>query len=263
MKLDSLQFESLSEQIWASNIRREDLVLRVTNALREQVLSGKMAPGTKFLPEADFARNLGISRPSLREAIRVLAREGLITVKHGVGTFVTVERKPMLNSLELMRSITEMIRASGGEPACRDLKIDPIEASDQVAKALDVEPGAKVGRISRVRLINDRPFVVAKEYLALDGRQRSFENLTRFAGGSLYEFLREHFNLTMSHSKLRITAVAAETSMAQVLNLRRGAPLLQMHEIHYGFDGKPALLAINYHNTEVVEFSSMRSGTLV
>ena len=159
-----------------------------------------------------------------------------------------------------MRSIAEMVRASGGEPACRDLAIDLIEAPDDVAGALEVEPGTEIGRVSRVRLINDKPFVVAKEYLVLDRQQRSFDNLKRFTGGSLYEFLRVHFSLPLSHSKLRISAVAAEPGMAQVLKLPKRAPLLMMREVHYGFDGQPALLAVNYHNTAVVEFTSMRSG---
>jgi GntR family transcriptional regulator len=95
--LNDINSTDLGAKIWASNARREDLVQRVANALREQILSGQMPAGTKLIPEAEFAKNLGISRPSLREAIRILAREGLILVKHGVGTFVTDAKKPMLN----------------------------------------------------------------------------------------------------------------------------------------------------------------------
>lgn len=261
--LSDPNFTGLSEKIWAPNIRREDLVQRVANALREQVLSGRLPPGTRLTPEAEFARSLGISRPSLREAIRILAREGLIVVKHGVGTFTTSETKPILGSLELMRSMTDMIRASGAEPASGDLSINLIEPPTDVAQELGLAPGAKIGRVSRVRLINERPFAVSKEYIALDGRQRSFEALQAFAGGSLYEFLRQNLALPISHSKLRMSAVAADAAMAQRLKLGKRAPLLLMRELHFGFDGQPALLTINYHNTEVIEFTSVRSGMAV
>jgi GntR family transcriptional regulator len=254
---------SLSDKIWAPNIRREDLVQRVANALREQILSGQLSAAVKLTPEAEFARNLGISRPSLREAIRILAREGLIVVKHGVGTFVTNETKPILGSLELMRSMTEMIRASGGDPTCRDLSIELIDPPVDVAEELELARGAKIGRVSRVRLINERPFAISKEYIVLDGGRRSFEALKAFAGGSLYEFLRQDFGLPISHSKLRMSAVAADGPMAQVLRLGKRAPLLLMRELHYGFDGQPALLTVNYHNTEVIEFTSVRSGMAI
>jgi DNA-binding GntR family transcriptional regulator len=261
--LNDINFTDLGAKIWASNARREDLVQRVANALREQILSGQLPAGTKLIPEAEFAKNLGISRPSLREAIRILAREGLILVKHGVGTFVTDAKKPLLNSLELMRSMTDVIRASGGEPASRDLAIDLVDSPPDVAEELDVAPGTKVGRISRVRLIDDKPFVVAREYLVLDGQQRSFDALKGFTGGSLYEFMRLNLGVSISHSTLRMSAVAADGSMAQVLGLGKKAPLLRMRELHFGFDGQPALLAINYHNTEVVEFTSMRAGMVI
>jgi DNA-binding GntR family transcriptional regulator len=258
--LSDTNFTSLSEKIWAPNVRREDLVQRVANALREQILSGQLSAGTKLMPEAEFARNLGISRPSLREAIRILAREGLIVVKHGVGTFITNETKPMLGSLELMRSMTDMIRASGGEPACRDLSIDLIEPPVDVAEELELGPSARIGCVSRVRLINDRPFAVSKEYVVLDGRQRNFDALKAFTGGSLYAFLKHNFGLPISHSKLRMSAVAADAAMARMLQLGKRAPLLLMRELHFAFDGQPVLLAINYHNAEVIEFTTMRAG---
>lgn len=106
----------LIEKIWAANTQREDLVKRVANALREEITSGKLSPGAKLLPEAQLAVELGVSRPSLREAIRILAHEGRIVVKHGIGTFVGKEPK-LLGPLELMRSMTELIRAAGGVPS--------------------------------------------------------------------------------------------------------------------------------------------------
>ncbi|MDR3495581.1 MAG: GntR family transcriptional regulator [Ancalomicrobiaceae bacterium] len=241
-------------------MHREDLVQRVANAMREQIFSGQLAAGSKLIPEAELARQIGISRPSLREAIRILAREGLISVKHGVGTFVSKETKPLLGSLELMRSMVDMIKQAGGEPACSDLSITRIDPPVAVAQELELARNETVGLISRVRLFNNTPFVVAREYVVLGAEPRSFETLSRFGGTSLYEFLRQEFGLAISHSKARLTAVASDAAMAKVLNLKKGAPLLLMHETHYGFDGKPVLLAVNCHNTEVIEFTSMRSG---
>jgi GntR family transcriptional regulator len=252
--------QELSNMIWSADNRREDLVQRVTKALREQILSGQLSPGMKLVPEAEFSKTLGISRPSLREALRVLAREGLINVRHGVGTFVSDNVKPMINSLELMRSMTDLIRSAGGEPRTRDLSIDLIEPPDDVAEQMELKAGQLVGRIYRVRLRDDRPFVVAKEYVVLDGERRSFETLKLFDGGSLYGFLRERMDMAISHSNLRMSAVAAEPAMAQVLGLPRHAPLLLMRETHYGFGGRPCLYSVNYHNTAIVEFVSNRAG---
>ena len=96
---------------------------RVADALREQIGSGKLKPGARLISEVALAQKLEISRPTLREAIRILGREGLLNIKHGVGTFVAKEHQPDLGSLEPMRSMTDLIRSVGGVPGDSHLKI--------------------------------------------------------------------------------------------------------------------------------------------
>jgi GntR family transcriptional regulator len=249
----------LSEKIWASNLQRDDVVKRVANALRDEMVSGRLPPGAKLTPEGRLAIELGVSRPSLREAIRILAHEGRIVVKHGVGTFVSKEPR-LLGPLETMRSMTELIKAAGGVPSHRDLSIELVEPPGQAAAELGLADGDRVGLVSRVRLMDDVPFAEAKEYVLVGAPPRSFETLTRFAAGSLYQFLREEFGIAISHSHAKLTAVAADSRVARVLGLRKGAPLLLMRELHYSSEGKPVLLTINHHNSNVMEVTSMRSG---
>lgn len=257
--MNETDLQSLTEKIWAANSQREDLVQRVANALRNQIVSGQLEAGTKLIPEAQLAIQLGISRPSLREAIRILGHEGLLVVKHGVGTFVSKEAK-VLGPLELMQSMSQLIRTAGGSPSHRDLSIELVEPSAHIASELKITEGVRVGAISRVRLMDDVPFVLAHEYVVLGGAPRTFESLSQFADGSLYEFLRSRFGVMISHSMARISAIAADTATGKLLNLRKGAPLLAMHELHFDQDNRPVLLTINHHNTQVVEFTTLRSG---
>lgn len=250
----------LNEKIWPSGAHRDDLVQRVTNALRDQILSGRLKPGAKLAAEAVLARSLGISRPTLRAAIRVLAHESLLAVKHGVGTFVAQEPKRMLGSLEFMRSMTDLIRASGCAPAVRALSIELATASPEVAEMLDLKAGAPVALISRVRLADGVPFVVSKEYVTLASPEHDFRQLQTFDGGSLYDFLRVNCDRPISHSSLRMSATSADPALAKLLELTRHAPLLRMREVHFDFNGRPMLYSVNIHNTEVVEFTSLRSG---
>jgi GntR family transcriptional regulator len=262
MTVEDIDLTNLSERIWAANLQREDLVQRIANALREQILSGQLAAGQRLIPEAQLAVRLHVSRPSLREAIRMLAHEGLLLVKHGVGTFVSKEAK-VLGPLERMQSMSELIKAAGGEPSDRHLGVDVIEPNAHVAHELRLGEGERVGWVSRVRLMDGMPFVLANEYIVLGPPPRTFETLTRFTSGSLYAFLRQEFGMFISHSMARLSAIAADAHTGKLLNLKKGAPLLVMHELHCEPDGKPALLTINHHNTQVVEFTTMRSGARV
>ena len=93
--------------------------------------------GARLLPEAQLAEQLHVSRPSLREAIRLLAHEGLLAVKHGVGTFVSKEAR-VLGPLERMQSMSELIRAAGGQPSHRDLSIELLEPNAHIASELNL-----------------------------------------------------------------------------------------------------------------------------
>src|SRR5437868_11680412 len=98
---------------------REALARRVANAIRQEIASGQLKPGTRLSNEVALAKALDISRPTLREAIRVLGREGLLRIKHGVGTFVAEEPRVIWGRLDSMRSMTDLIRSVGGAPGDR------------------------------------------------------------------------------------------------------------------------------------------------
>src|ERR1019366_10430482 len=83
-----LQTNELSGKVWRG-MPREDLVTRVANALREQIRSGRLARGSRFCGEVELAKQIGISRPTLREATRIPALAGRIEIRHGAGTFVS------------------------------------------------------------------------------------------------------------------------------------------------------------------------------
>ncbi|HCE09651.1 MAG TPA: GntR family transcriptional regulator [Oxalobacteraceae bacterium] len=61
----------------------------VAGGLEKRILEGSLKPGDRLSSERDLALELGVSRPSLRAAIQILVSKGLLTTKHGGGTFVT------------------------------------------------------------------------------------------------------------------------------------------------------------------------------
>jgi GntR family transcriptional regulator len=116
-----------------------------------------------------------------------------------------------------------------------------------------------VARISRVRLVDGAPLAVAAEYLPLSAHV-SFERLASFSGASLYEFLTRDLGLSLLRSEMSVTAVGATASQAKDLNIKRGAPLLQMRELHFGEGDRRILYSINHHNSAVIDLTLVRVG---
>jgi GntR family transcriptional regulator len=85
---------------------RVSLPTQTSEYIRELITSGEYEPGQQLPSEGEFARQLGISRPTLREALHSLELEGLIYCRHGVGTFVNPSYgKRMESGLEVLESI--------------------------------------------------------------------------------------------------------------------------------------------------------------
>lgn len=253
------QSDQLSYRIW-QGVPREDLVTRVANALREQVQAGTLAKGSQLPGEMELARQLGISRPTLREATRILAREGLLVIRHGVGTFVSDNSTHVSSPLDTMRSMSTLIRDFGGEPRIKDLKIRRIVADVEIAAALGIQKGDPVAEISRIRMFGNRPLAYAREYLSLLNPERDFSVVKTFDGVSIYQFVTQKMKQTLSYSETSVTAVSATKAQSALLALKTRAPLLLMKERHFDSQGRPVLYSVNMHNSEVVEFTLVRLG---
>ncbi|HEX4768601.1 MAG TPA: GntR family transcriptional regulator [Lichenihabitans sp.] len=260
--MSDLQLSELSARLWAGGSPREDLVTRVGDALRAQIEASGLRAGARLPSEAALARELRISRPTLREAIRGLAQEGLLDIRHGVGTFVAAPPPALHNPLDSMSSLTSAIRAAGGEPGVRSLSVDEVEPPAAVAAALRLPPGAPVVRIRRVRLIGDRPLGLAHEYLP-SGDRTPLSALKAFDGGSLYAFLAETLKIRLLRSEMSVTAVGATAEQARSLAVKPGAPLLFMRETHFGENGEPILHALNSHNSAIIDLTLFRTGVRI
>jgi GntR family transcriptional regulator len=239
-----------------------DLARAIADALREALANGELPAGTKLANEFVLAAQLQVSRTTLREAVMVLVHEGWLEVRRGIGTFAARRAAPaMRGRLDTMSSMTAAIAATGARPGVRDLRVREVAAQAEVAEVLEVAPGTMVARIGRTRLADDRPVAAAEEYVTLGGGV-SFALIRSFDGTSLYEFARRRLGLSLAHSRLSLTAVAAPRDVAARLALDPGKPVLLMREVVFGEDGRPILYTVNHHNTAIVEFSLLRSGRL-
>jgi GntR family transcriptional regulator len=161
--------------------------------------------------------------------------------------------------LDSMRSFTDLIRSIGGVPGDDRVSVERTLAPSDVAEALDIPPGTPVGLVKRVRLIDGTPLAIANEYVFLSDPD-DFARLESFPGGSLYAFLRDRCGITVARSSVVIAAIPAASAQASLLKVRKGAPLLLLREPHYDATGRPVLFAVNYHNSDIVQFTLTRAG---
>src|SRR6266545_1587565 len=134
----------------------------VQDELRQRIDQGKLPAGARLPSEPDLAAELGVSRATLREALRALEDEGLLRRRQGSGTYVA-DRPRVANSLDVNFGVTEAIRAAGMRAGITQGRHWTEPASAAEAARLELEHGQDVLVVERVRTAEGKPVVLSRD----------------------------------------------------------------------------------------------------
>jgi GntR family transcriptional regulator len=180
--------------------------------------------GERLPAEPDLARNLGVSRATLREAMRAFEGQGLIRRRQGVGTFV-VGKAPVIESgLEVLESIESLAARTGLDVSMGDLHISEARAGQDAGQVLNVLPEAMLVQVARVIQASGRPVAYLVDLLPEDVLIP--EDLKHGFTGSVLDLLLKRGTPQLRRSVAEIRAVAAPAEIARALEIQRGDVLL-------------------------------------
>lgn len=195
----------------------------ITAALRQQIESGGLAPGSALASESELSLQFSVSRGTVRQALASLRSAGLIT--GGRGRRPVVSRSALAQSFDQMISFSAWAQSLGRTPSARTFELARRPAPPQDADALGIEPGTAVFQYKRLRLLDGEPamielstFIEAVGLLLLD---------CDLDGGSVYAQLGAR-GVIFSEANQSIAAVAANAEQAELLDVPRKSPLLEV-----------------------------------
>lgn len=199
------------------------------------------SPGDRIPPEPALAKTLGISRPKLREHLRTLAQQGLISRKPGVGTTL-VHPVRLHADVSVNMGVTELITAHGMTPGTAQLRVERRDATEAESHQLGLDDGAVVWVVDRVRTANDRPIATTLDILPGAIVEAAGMTLPSLEGDSLYDALSTHGH-RIQRGVARISPLQADADVAIRLQIDAGDLLLQLEQVDYDQQGTPVLLA--------------------
>lgn len=211
------------------------LHLRVREALAARIAEDRYPPGERLPSEHTLCGMFGVSRITVRKALADMEREGAIERIHGKGTFVA--RPKAFQVVTELQGFAEAMTPLGHEVRNQLHGFRYFEASPALATRLELDAGAQVAEISRVRLLDGRPLSFESTYVAAAlGRQLAGADLvTR----DLFAILEADLGRAPGHAQIAIEAALADENLAGMLEVPAGAPLLRVERHVFDAHGVP------------------------
>jgi len=217
---------------------------QVEQLLRELIASEEYQKG-KFLPnEISLAKQLGISRNTVRQATNKLVYEGLLVRKKGVGT--QAAGNSVDTRINNWLSFTQEMKSKGIQIRNFEISTEWIEAQDEIAQFFRIQPGKKILKMTRLRGRMEYPFVYFISYFHPMVGLTGDEDFTK----PLYEILEKEHSVIAKLSKEEISARAADKFLAQKLKINTGDPILKRKRYVFDPGSRPIEYNIGYYRAD-------------
>jgi len=196
------------------------------------------APGERLPSEPALARDLGVSRATLREAMRTFETQGLIRRRQGSGTYVSHPSGVIDSGLEVLESIESMAKRIHLAVRLGELKVDRRSANEDEAAALGIADYEDVMVISRV--------ILAYLIDTLPSNVLTAEELAEEFTGSVLDLILKRGEPPLHYSRTEINAVTAPADIARLMGIQRGDVLLRFNAHLHTTDGRVVDYSYSY-----------------
>ncbi len=217
---------------------------KIQSAVRQRIESAELKPGDLVPSERELARTHKVSLMTARHALAGLEHEGVVERRRGAGTFVAA---PKIHFNKLM-SYTEQMSSRGLAPRSRVLVARIIEQEGEVAARLGLPATSALVKLERLRETGDAPFALETCYLPA----AQFASLLKAPLGrvSLFSLLEDAYGIQLAYSDEEVDATAAESSLAELLRVHNGSPVLRIRQVIYSSKGEATIYVVGFYRSE-------------
>lgn len=226
------------------------LYQEVQQLITQKIIAGEWKPGEILPSEFQLADLLGVSQGTVRKALNALGEANVIYRRQGVGTFVSE------NTLKDMLFHFFHFKFNDGQerglPTAEMIKMELINAKEDIARELELTHQDKVIKITRIRKIDNKPCINEQIYLphCYFGELYQRDALPN----SLYHFYQETLNITINKASDKIRAVIANEKDHHLIGVPVGSPLLEVSRVAITLDGKIAEYRISRVDSDKLHY---------
>lgn len=213
----------------------------------------------KILPSEDeISQSLGVSRLTLREAITILEKEGVVSRIQGKGTLVNSFITKLDNRIDTGSDVEGALEKHGYNVRFEVLNLEYKIASEYERAQMGIDDGDEILIIEKVLYADDTPIAVyidriPKKYLkSLDFDKDYFKP-------SIFPIIENLCGLYISHDVVKIKASSCSTKLSKIFSIEENTPLISFDVYEYARDGIVIMYNTEYYTGEFVDFTICRN----
>lgn len=228
----------------------------LADALRQRIETGEFAPGVSLPGEQALARQYGVTRTVVRNALHWLEQRGFVTARRNIGWFLRAPHQ--VQGFDRMRSFTQWAEGRGMVAGARMVSREHGPATEREAQSLRIAVGADLLRWSRIRTLDDRVVMLERSSWApwVAPLLEAFPDDAVSSTRALAEA-----GIAVTFGTHRIEAVAASSEEARLLDVRRSSPLLQVRREAFAKDGRVIEFGVDRYLPNTVAFEAQAAGS--
>jgi GntR family transcriptional regulator len=214
--------------------------------LAVQIAEGALEPDARLPSESELADRYGVSRMTVRQALKQMENERLVIRRRGAGTFVAPVAE-QFRTLNRLGPFEREIGLEGTRLRTQVLGRESLVPPDEVRERLGLKPRQAAILLSRLRIVDDRPAALQRSwipYALAPGLVRE-----ELIDGSLYRTLLERHGVAVQWAEQEIRGVLADEELAVLLDVAIGSPLTANKRLTYAVSG-PVELAYGWTRPE-------------
>ena len=233
----------------------ESLHAQISDAMRATIASGEWPHHYRLKAEPELAKELGVSRGTLRRGLATLIEEGLLKQVPGRGTFVTETLiEPAV--AQKLSTLSEDFASQGITLDTSVVEVALIDPPSGIARLMRLPKGQKVMRLVRIRSTAAKPIALLHNYVRTD-LAPGIEQVD-FTQTSLFGVLENEYELKIATARRTFSAQAASKQVASALELVPGSPVQFLEQLTFLSDAR----AVEYSDVWI-DSAALRVVTLL
>lgn len=221
---------------------------QLAERLKAQICRGEFKPGARIPSEQELIAATGLSRVTVRAALNMLTRDGMLIRRQGVGTFVG---HPIDQELSSVQTTPEVLLTLGMMPKVKVLSFATIVPPADVQAALRLRPRERVVLMKRLYNSGRTPIALVYVYLplALEEYAQALKD-ERAPTETTYTILENNLGVTIKEARHVIKARHADSAVARALRVKARSPILVLERLAVAIDGRPLEYDVCHYHSE-------------